>query len=110
MAKLRPRLEEPEEPEEPDQPEPDEPEVELGQPVPTVGGPPGLGRTFEYRSEVLSHDQVSDGTLVEKLNQESSDGWDLVDMISAGDKQVLLMRRPKRAERESRPVGFLRPG
>jgi hypothetical protein len=68
------------------------------------------GREFEYRSEVLKPDQVADGTLVAKLNESSADGWDLVEVIAAGERQVVLLRRPKRPSQDSRPVGFLRPG
>ena len=105
------RLQEPdEEPDEPDQP--DEPAVDVGTQIPitAVAAAAAAGREFEYRSELLSLDEVSDATLVEKLNQGSADGWDLVDVIPAGDKHVLLLRRPKRSSRETRPVGFLRSG
>lgn len=95
--------------EEPDPDEEPQPAAEgsSAQPTPSVSPP---GREFEYRSEVLKQDQVSDGTLVTKLNESSADGWDLVDVIAAGERQVVLLRRPKRTSQDSRPVGFLRPG
>jgi hypothetical protein len=99
--------------EEPDEPDsPDQPEVDVGTQIPitAVAAPGAAGREFEYRSELLGPDEVSGATLVEKLNQGSADGWDLVDLVPAGDKHVLLLRRPKRSTRESRPVGFLRSG
>jgi hypothetical protein len=95
-----------------EEPEPDEePQTDATagshQPTPTVSPP---DREFEYRTEVLKQDQVTDGTLVARLNESSADGWDLVELIAAGEQQVLLLRRPKRTPEGSRPVGFLRPG
>ena len=93
---------------EPDEPEPDE---EPGSArsgsamVPTVGG--SGSREYEYRTELLSVVQLTDGTtLSDKLGKASADGWDLVDILDGGDQRVLLLRKPKRPKTESRPVGF----
>lgn len=94
-----------------EEPDPDE-EPETGataQPTPPTPMVAPPGREYEYRSELLSQDEVADGTLVAALNEHSAEGWDLVEVIAAGEKRVLLLRRPKRAARESRPVGFQRP-
>jgi len=105
---MRDRAEE--EPEDPDEPEePDEPAASVGAPlVPTVA--PG-GREFEFRVEMMSVEQVADGkTLPETLTKASADGWDLHEVIDAGERRALLLRRPKRNPREERRVGFAPPG
>ena len=103
------RLEE--DPEEPDEPEsPDSPDNGATAPtrmVPSVSLP---GREWEYSTHVLSVAQVADGkTLVQVLKDSASDGWDLAEIVDGGEKRVLLMRRPKRAQREARRVGFAPP-
>jgi len=100
--------------EEPDE-EPDEP-AQPAQPgdgasaaprIPNVGLPT---RDWEYSTRVLPVAQLVDGTTLVKLLEESgTDGWELADVLDAGDKRVLLMRRPKRPARESRRVGFTPP-
>jgi hypothetical protein len=92
--------------------EPDEPEETVavaGPPtVPSVA-PPG-GREFEYRTELLSAAEVTDGkTLAKRLTTASKDGWDLVEVIGVSDVYAVLLRRPKTVERESRQVGFSPP-
>jgi hypothetical protein len=106
---MRERLEEEPEPEPIPEPEPDEDQgPRAATLVPTVSSE---GREFEYRTEILSDTQVSDGTtLVELLNSTSSDSWDLVEIIAAGDKHVVLLRKVKRPERPERRVGFSMPG
>ena len=53
---------------------------------------------------------VLDGTtLAGQLNKASTDGWDLVDIINAGDRYAVLLRRAKRPDRNARPVGFTPP-
>jgi len=98
-----------EEPDEPD--EPDEPEIAAGgagPAVPTVG--PGA-REFEFKVEVVSVEEVTDGkTLPDRLAKASADGWDLYEVIDAGDRRALLLRRPKKNQSESRRVGFAPPG
>ena len=102
---MRERLEE--EPEEPDEDEPAAPTATGGL-VPTVA--PDGGREFEYRTELVTAEQVMDGTtLAERLTKASADGWDLVDIIGAGDRHAILLRKAKRPERPGRPVGFARP-
>ncbi len=65
------------------------------------------GREFEYRTDVVTTAQVVDGeTLSGQLTRASADGWDLVDIVSAGDKHAILLRRVKRPERSSRQLGF----
>jgi len=99
---MRERLEEEPEPdEEPD----DEPSAALppGTLVPLSEG----GREFEYRTEVVTSAEVVDGTtLPAQLTRASADGWDLVEIVNAGDRHAVLLRRVKRPERSSRPVGF----
>jgi hypothetical protein len=103
---MRERLEE--------EPEPEEPEEEPastsapGRMVPTVA--PDGGREFEYRTELITEQQVMDGTtLAEQLTKASTDGWDLVDIIGAGTGHTILLRRVRRSERSPRPVGFTPP-
>jgi hypothetical protein len=92
--------------------EPDEPEqpADGAAPtthVPSVGMP---AREWEYSTEVMTVAQVADGTSLVKFLQASGiDGWELSDVVDAGDKRVLLMRRSKRSSRESRRVGFAPP-
>ena len=97
-----------EEPDEPD--EPDEAVAVAGPThVPQVAS--AGGREFEYRTEMLTEAEVADGkTLAERLTVASQDGWDLVDVIGVKDAHAVLLRRPKKAERVSRPVGFAPPG
>ena len=75
--------------------------------VPSVGYP---NREWEYSTKVLSVAQVADGvTVVKTLQEAAADGWELASVIDGGEKRVILMRRPKRAARESRRVGFAPP-
>ncbi len=75
--------------------------------VPNVGLP---GREWEFSTEVLSVAQVADGaTLVKVLKDSGAEGWELAQVIDGGDKRVLLLRRPKRGQREARRVGFAPP-
>jgi hypothetical protein len=100
--------EEPEGPEEPDEPGgPDNGAAASTQMVPTVSLP---NREWEFSTHVLTVAQVADGTsLVKVLKESGTDGWELAEVIDGGDKRVLLMRRPKRAAREARRVGFAPP-
>lgn len=95
--------------EEPEEPE-HEPQTAPAAGAPTalvVGSPSAAGVEFEFRTEVLTAAQVLDGkTLPEKLAEESADGWDLVDLFQAQDKHVVLLRKPKKPDREERRVGF----
>ena len=103
---MRERLEEEPEPEEPEE----EPEraAAPGRMVPSVAS--DGGREFEYRTELVSEQQVLDGTtLAERLTKASTDGWDLVDIIGAGSGHTILLRRARRSERSARPVGFTVP-
>jgi hypothetical protein len=104
---MRERLEEEPEPDE----EPDERPAGVatapGTQVPSVSD---AGREHEYRTDLLTAGEVLDGkTLADQLTKASSDGWDLVDIISAGDRYAVLLRRAKRPERNARPVGFTPP-
>jgi hypothetical protein len=97
-----------EEPDEPD--EPDEPATTaVAAPVvPSVS--PG-GREYEFKLELVSLDQIIDGkSLPDLLTKASADGWDLYDVIDAGERRALLMRRPKKNAQEARRVGFAPPG
>jgi hypothetical protein len=97
-----------------EEPEPDEDpgqETAVAAPpgpvVPAVG--PGT-RELEYRTELVTAAEIVDGkSLAEQLNQASVDGWDLVEIIEAGDRYAILLRRPKVPDREARRVGFLPP-
>jgi hypothetical protein len=105
---MRERLEE--EPEEPEEEPDEEPESTPapGRMVPSVAS--DGGREFEYRTELVTEQQVLDGsTLAERLTKASTDGWDLVDIISASSGHTILLRRTRRSERSARPVGFTPP-
>jgi len=103
---MRERLEE--EPE-PDEDPDEEPEAASSAStlVPTVADG---GREFEYRTELITASQVVDGkSLADQLTRASTDGWDLVDIVSAGERHAIVLRRAKRPERASRTVGFTPP-
>jgi hypothetical protein len=97
-----------EDPDEPDEPEqPGDGSATATRPMLSVGLP---NREWEYSTQVLTVAQVVDGTTLARLLKEAgADGWELTDVIDGGEKRVLLMRRPKRSERESRRVGFAPP-
>ena len=97
-----------------EEPEPDEdPGEEPPAGVATAPLVPSVasdGREFVYRTELLSAAQVTDGiTLADRLTAASAEGWDLVDVIPAGDSHTVLLRRVKEPQRESRQVGFAPP-
>lgn len=95
--------EEPDEPEE----EPEQAESAVATFVPSVGS---ASREFEFRTEGMSISELADGsTLAQKLTDASKEGWDLVQVLDAGDSRVIVFRRGKRPERQSRPVGFFPP-
>ena len=99
--------EEPEEPEEPDAPGAPDGAHAPARMIPSVGLP---GREWEFSTKVLRTAEVADGTtLVKVLTESGADGWELAQVIDGGDKRVLLMRRPKRGQREARRVGFAPP-
>jgi hypothetical protein len=91
--------------EDPDDPDYDDEEVQVqAAPVPAVSLG---GREYEFKTEVLAMGQVTDGkTLPERLTAASAEGWDLVEIVDAGESRVLLLRRAKRTSREPRSVGF----
>jgi len=110
---MRPRFEE--EPAPIIVPEPDDPEAPDDEPaatagaatlVPTVDAP--SEREYEYRVDVLTVAQVLDGTIATRLGEASHDEWNLVDIVDAGDKKALLLRRRKQKQSSRRPVGFAR--
>ena len=75
--------------------------------VPSLGFPV---REFEFRADEVSIDDLGDGgSLAARLTQASKDGWDFIQVVEAGDRRLLLMRRVKRSERQARPVGFMPP-
>jgi hypothetical protein len=95
---MRERLEE--------EPEPEE--AQSASVVPTVAP---SGRDFEYRTDTLTAAEVVEGTkLIELLNASAADGWDLVEIIAAGDSHVVLQRKAKPPKRDGRRVGFTFPG
>jgi hypothetical protein len=108
---MRTRFEEEPEPiEVPD--DPDEPEIEP-QPVASDGPalvpavPATVEREYEYKVEVITLQQVVDGkTLPDLLSKASHDDWHMVEIIDAGEKKAVLLRKRKEAKPERRPVGF----
>jgi len=111
---MRPWFEEEPEPiivPEPDE-EPDEPDEQpaartaAGTLIPRVDA--GGDRDYDYRVDVLTVAQVLDGTIAQKLSDASHEEWHLVDIIDAGDKKALLLRKRKQRESQHRPVGFAR--
>jgi hypothetical protein len=99
--------EEPDEPDEPEAPEGPDNGAAATRMVPTVSLP---SREWEFATHSLTLAQVADGSsLVNVLKEQGADGWELAQVIDGGDKRVLLMRRPKRAAREARRVGFAPP-
>lgn len=103
---MRVRSEEEPEPDE----DPDEEPAVATPPGPVVPAvPPGM-RDLEYRTELMTAAEVVDGsTLADNLTKAAGDGWDLVDIIQAADRYTILLRRPKKMDREDRRVGFLPP-
>jgi len=100
---------------EPDEDPEYEPEDIPAAPASLMSGPAnanGLGdREFEYRTEVLSLEQLTDDkTLPDRLAAASGEGWHYVDVLDAGTSRVVLLRRAKKTERERRSVGFAPPG
>jgi hypothetical protein len=100
---------------EPDEDPEYEPEDIPAAPTAMVTGPAhanGLGdREFEFRTELLSLEEVADGkTLADRLAAASADGWHYVDIIDGGTTRVILLRKAKKTERERRSVGFTPPG
>jgi hypothetical protein len=105
---MRERLEEEPEPDEEPDEEPDTASTTTSTLVPSVG--PNGGREFEFRTDLITAAEVVDGTtLAGQLTKASEDGWDLVDIINAGERYAILLRRAKKSERNSRPVGFTPP-
>jgi len=104
---MRERLEEEPEPDEEPDEEPASVATATGSTLPSVHDG---GREFEYRTDLVTAAEVVDGTtLAGQLTKASADGWDLVDIINAGDRHAVLLRRAKRPERNARPVGFTPP-
>lgn len=97
-----------EEPDGPSQPaQPDGARGAAAGVIPSVGLP---SRDWEYSTKVLTVTQLADGvTVVKLLHEAGADGWELASVLDGGEKRVILMRRPRRAARESRRVGFAPP-
>ena len=96
----------PDEPDDPDE-DPVAPAIaEAGSaPVPSVE--PGKERDYEYRVEVITIEEVLDGhTLADRLSAASSEEWHLVDIIDAGDRKAILLRKRREQKAERRRVGF----
>ena len=94
-----------EEPDEEPEPEQAPSQAAVATVVPSVGS---AGREFEYRTEDLAVGEIADG-LAKRLTDASKDGWDFVQVVDAGERRVILLRRAKRAERHAKPVGFFPP-
>ncbi|MDQ6774512.1 MAG: hypothetical protein M3024_16290 [Candidatus Dormibacteraeota bacterium] len=91
--------------EDPDEPDGDQPAPAPAL-VPTVAAGGGE-REQDFRSENLSTAELTDGaTLAARLGAASKDGWRLVGVYPAGEIHVVVLSKPKKGERESRPVGF----
>ena len=106
---MRPYSEEEPEPDEDPDEDPDEAPAATAASavVPSVGA---AGREFEYRTELLTAEQIVDGsTLAERLTAASAEGWDLVDVIPANGRHAVLLRKLKHQERAGRQVGFAPP-
>jgi hypothetical protein len=92
----------------------EEPEPEEQNPPGTTSTVPSVapdGRVFEYRTELLTTKQLADGkSLADLLNRTSLDDWDLVDVMAAGERHVVLLRKVRTEKREDRRVGFRLPG
>src|ERR1700757_1101786 len=89
--------------EEPDEAQPDGARGTATGLVPSVGVP---SRDWEYSTRVVTVAQLADGvTVVKVLHEAGADGWELASVLDGGEKRVILMRRPKRAARETRRVG-----
>ncbi|MGH7881650.1 MAG: hypothetical protein ACREN8_01905 [Candidatus Dormibacteraceae bacterium] len=84
---------------------------DLGEEVPSVVPKVSADeQKFEHRSELLSADQMEDGSsLVELLDGSSAEGWDLVEVISLNSGYLVLMRKPKRTSSAAKRVGFAWP-
>lgn len=97
-------------PDEPDEdPDNDDDAVSAAGPAPKVAD--SADREWEFKTETLELSEVSDGkTLAGKLTDAAGDGWHLATVVDAGDKRVLVLRRPKKPERKQRVVGFTPPG
>jgi hypothetical protein len=96
----------PEEPDEPEEePAPAPAAAAVATVMPSVGAP---GREFEYRADDVSVAELAEG-LADRLTEASKDGWDFVQVVDAGERRIILLRRAKRAERQARPVGFFPP-
>ncbi|MBJ7598214.1 hypothetical protein [Candidatus Nephthysia bennettiae] len=94
---------------EPDE-DPDEETAAAAPPGPMVPAVAAGARDLEYRTELVTAAEVVDGsTLADQLTKASSEGWDLVEIIQAGERYAILLRRPKMSDREARRVGFLPP-
>jgi len=106
---MKPRAEEEPEPDEDPDEEPATAPAATGSGlVPSVEG--GGGRDFEYRTELVTAAQLTDGkSLPDLLTKASAEEWDLVEILAAGDRHVVLLRRRKKPQREARPVGFRLP-
>lgn len=97
-------------PDEPgEDPDYDDETVASAGPAPKVAD--SADRDWEFRTETLELAEVTDGkTLAQKLTDAGGDGWHLATVVDAGDKRVLVLRRPKKPEPKQRMVGFTPPG
>src|SRR5260370_29110550 len=98
-----------------EEPEPDEDPEEEPAAVATAARPlvPSIGdggREFEYQTDLLTTAEVIDGsTLAGRLTKASGDGWELGDIINAGARHALLLRRANLPWRNIRPVASTPP-
>ena len=99
----------PDEPDEPDEPDADpEPAAAVPAPgmVPSVGSRGDL--QYDYRVDAITNAELLDGKSLPRLLAEATEGeWHLVDIIDAGDRKAVLLRKRKDTRPERRPVGFI---
>ena len=97
-------IEVPDDPEEPEvEPEP----VARNGPAMVPAVPAAVEREYEYKVEVITLQQVVDGkTLPDLLSKASHDDWHLVEIVDAGEKKAILLRKRKESKPDRRPVGF----
>jgi|GEM_PF-5254085 hypothetical protein len=73
--------------------------------TPPIVDSPSQG--WEYWAEKISlSEPIDSASLVQRLNDLSSDGWDLVTTLSASSEAVFIFRRMRKIEKPTAPVGF----
>jgi hypothetical protein len=69
---------------------------------------PGSGK-LQFRTEILTSKQLTDGkSLVKLLTEASAENWDLVEIVSVGERFVVVLRTVRQNGPDARQVGFTR--